>query len=198
MDLRFHGTFPPAYQDVPGTIAAKPKPEEVSEHEPLCLLQVWTDQRDGKTAYMFLMYALQSPPHEIAKRIANYFHITPARGGYYDFIEVTPPNAELLRPVFSRFNFKWEWQHGKWIKRGSSWVWQDAGYSVILPYSESELLPAEEAQYTEQLTGLMVEAEHQAVSLPQPKQRLLLPVFARSSQAKNTGLAIGEKATATN
>ena len=190
MELRFHGAFPPKAQDVPGTIAAKPKPESERQdgYEPLCLLQAWTQERDGKTAYVFLMYALQAPAHEVAKRIVRYFRITPhGLDRWYDFIEVTPPNQELVRPVFSRCNFNWEWQRDKWEKRGTSWVWQDSGYGVTLPYTESELLPAEEQTCTEQLTSLLSEAEQQEqqAALPQPKQRYLLPVFTRSSQVAN-------------
>jgi hypothetical protein len=204
MELRYHGAFPPppADQDVPGTIAAKPKQPSANfhhqkeyEYEPSCLLQCWTGERDGRTAYLFLMYAVQAPPHEIAKAIARYFKITPSHGGhgFYDFIGVRPPNRELLRPVYTRYDFIWEWQEAKWTARGTDWVWQSSGQGIALPYAESELSPEEEKQYNQQLTELLAEIEQQegTIALPQPKMQLLLPVFHR----KNVAPQIEEKAT---
>jgi hypothetical protein len=198
MQLLFHGPFPPQRQEnVPGTITPKkaqegqPQPQASDDYEPLCLLQAWTEDRDGTTAYLFFLYDLQAPAPEIAKHIARYFRITPTSTGKgpYEFIEVTPPNGELLRPVFSKLNFKWEWQKEGWFHRGANWQWRSSGYGVVLPYSESELIPEEEARYTQQLTSLLVEAEQkQAAELAPPQaQRFFLPMFAHSSNNVSNG-----------
>jgi hypothetical protein len=198
MDLRYHGAFPPTSQSVPGTIT-KPQDEEKQgqepqEQTPLCLLQAWTQERDERTAYLFLLYDLQAPPYVVAKSIVRYFNLTPASGyGSYDFVGVTPPNTELLRPTFTRYNFKWEWQVGKYIKRGTDWVWQASGHSVVLPYSESELLASEETQYYQQLSELVGEVDH--IALPQPKERLMLPVYPRPTVQSTPQRALEEKAT---
>lgn len=207
MDLRFHGPFPPRVEEgTPGTITAKPKPEDQTkqqedEDEPICLLQAWSEPREGgKIAYLFLMYGLQVPPWEVAEKIVRYFRLTPTKENMHTFIECIPPNQELLKPVYTRYNFHWEWKKAKWVQRGANWIWQSSGHGIVFPYSESAITMEEETLYELQLTALMTEAEQDAkIALPQPKQTLLIPTFSRNGRTNSTEqLAIGEKATSTN
>jgi len=207
VDLRFHGPFPPKVESgIPGTIEMK-KPEQAKgqedDYEPVCLLQAWAEPREGgKIAYLFLMYDLQVPPWEIAQRIVRYFKLNPTHDKHHSFVECTPPNRELLKPIYTRYNFEWEWKKAKWIQRGDSWLWQSSGHGIVFPYSETPITAEEEAQYAQQLEQLVIEAEQQEqqqskpAALPQREQRLLLPVFSRGSKSNDGGqLAIAEKAT---
>lgn len=203
MELRFHGPFPPKGESgSPGTIETKVKPDQAKEddYEPICLLQAWTEpQEGGKLAYLFLMYDLQVPPWEVAQRLVRYFKINPTHDKHHVFVECTPPNDELLKPIYTKYNFAWEWQKAKWTRRGENWIWQSSGHGVAFPYSETPITAEEETQYAQQLEQIMLEVEHESKpELPQPKTRLLLPVFARSKSNGNQGqLAIAEKAQAT-
>lgn len=205
MELRFHGPFPPKVESgIPGTIEIKPKPEQAKgqedDYEPVCLLQAWAEPREGgKIAYLFLMYDLQVPPWEVAQRVIRYFKLNPTQDQHHIFIECTPPNNELLKPIYTKYNFKWEWQKAKWTRRGENWIWQSSGHGIMFPYSETPITMEEETQYAQQLEQIMIEAEQQnKPELPQPKPRLLLPVFSRSkSNSTNGQLALAEKAQAT-
>jgi hypothetical protein len=205
MELRFHGPFPPKVESgIPGTIAKKSTPQQQEkqqqgdEYEPVCLLQAWSEPREGgKLAYLFLMYDLQLPPWEVAHQLTRYFKINPIHDKHHLFIGCTPPNNELLKPIYTKFNFEWEWRSAKWVCRGGSWVWQSSGPAVALPYSETPITAEEETQYAQQLEQLMCEAEkEQKPALPPVSQRFLLPVFSRSQEDTRQVAAIAEKSQA--
>ena len=207
MELRFHGPFPPHVEDgTPGTITTKPKAEgqakqqQSEDYEPQCLLQAWAEPREGgKIAYLFLMYSPQIPPWEIAQKIVRYFRLNPTQDHHHLFVECIPPNQELLKPIYTKYNFTWEWQQSKWTRRGSSWIWQSAGHGIVFPYSETPITAEEEAQYAQQLEQLLLEAAQESKpALPQPKQSMLLTTFSFSRTAtKSSQLALEEKAHST-
>ncbi len=199
MQLRYHGPFPPLVgEGTPGAIPAKQDPtksQSEEEYEPCCLLQAWAEPREGgKLSYVFIMYSLQAPPWEIAKQVVRYFRLDPMHDAH-TFIECIPPNQELSRPVFTKFNFKWEWQQQKFVRRGANWVWQSSGYGVVLPYSEAPITADEEAIFIEQLSALLLESEQQEhkAALPQPRPHLLLPTFSRGGN-NGSALFLEEKA----
>jgi hypothetical protein len=192
-ELRYHGEFPPKQEPNNTQAADKEIWHDEENQHPFCLLQAWSErQEEGQINFLFLMYSPQVPPWIIAKKLVRFFGLDPVRNDRHVFIGVTAPSNEIPKPLYHRFNFKWEWQKAQFVQRGENWVWQSSGFGVVLPYQTSPITAQEEVFYEEQLRALTGEAK---MALPAPKQTFYLPTFTTSVPAPRPALA--EHATAT-